>query len=68
MPENLLNFFMDLVYDSEAPLQADYYRFLSSICKFKNDGISLNQENIFKLYKAMQSENLYTTNFVDRFK
>ncbi|EAR98945.2 MIR domain protein (macronuclear) [Tetrahymena thermophila SB210] len=66
--ENIMNFFMDLVYDPKAPLKADYYRFLSSVCRFKNDGISLNQESIYKLYKSIQNQNLYASNFVEKFK
>jgi len=68
-PMNLMNYFMDMIYN-DAPLKADYYRFLSSICKFKNDGLSLNQENIFKLYKSRSqlADDPSFVNIIDKFK
>ena len=48
---------MDLLYEDNAPLKANYYKFLSSICKLENKGLSLNQENLYKLFKTQKISN-----------
>lgn len=48
-PINLINFFMNLLWDDLAPNNSQYMKFLTSICYFKNKGITINQENIFKV-------------------
>ena len=37
--------------EEEAPNKQDYIRFLRKICIYKEEGISENQENIYKLFK-----------------
>lgn len=50
-PVNLIVFFMNLVWDEHSHQKSYYLKFLRSVCRFHTKGISLNQENIFKLYK-----------------
>jgi len=54
--QNLIHFFMLSLWNRDSPIRADYFRFLRSICKFGDDGVSLNQELIYKLYKKMSAE------------
>lgn len=54
-PINLINFFVNLLWDEKAMNKADYMNFLSSICTYKSKGITINQENIFKLFKKFTS-------------
>ncbi|EGR27735.1 MIR domain protein [Ichthyophthirius multifiliis] len=68
-PINLLNYFMNLIWDDKALRKADYLRFLSDICIYKDKGITINQENIFKLYKKfscmkndLNQENIFSQN------
>lgn len=49
---NLLNYFIDLIDDNDAPLKADYFRFLSSTCKFRNNSVYQNQSKIYKLFTS----------------
>lgn len=42
---------MNLIWDKTSENRPSYLRFLSTICRVEDRGISLNQENIFKLYK-----------------
>ena len=42
---------MNLMWDESAKNKHDYFRFLSSVCTYMDHGISINQENIYKLYK-----------------
>lgn len=50
-PINLIVFFMNLIWDENSLQKSNYLKFLRSISRFSNKGISLNQENIFKIYK-----------------
>ncbi|KAL4438400.1 hypothetical protein ABPG74_009439 [Tetrahymena malaccensis] len=54
-PINLINFFMSLLWDSTAKNKSDYLRFLSRVCYFNEKGITINQENIYKLYKKFSA-------------
>ena len=42
---------MNLLWDNEAENKQGYLRFLSSVCTVQDRGISINQENIYKLFK-----------------
>ena len=43
---------MNIIWDDSAQHKKDYLRFLASICiTSDHKGISINQENIYKLYK-----------------
>ena len=42
---------MNLLWDHTAWHKKDYLKFLSSVCVFNDKGFSINQENIYKLYK-----------------
>jgi uncharacterized protein YktA (UPF0223 family) len=44
-------YFVNLIWDDEAQNNSDYLKFLRSVCRFNEEGININQENIFKLYK-----------------
>lgn len=46
---------MNLSSDKNAIYKSDYLNFLLSICKYKNQGINLNQENIYKKFKKYSS-------------
>ena len=46
---------MNLIWDREAVNRASYLRFLTCTCRFDMQGVSLNQENIFKLFKKYNS-------------
>ncbi|KAL4462524.1 hypothetical protein ABPG74_000354 [Tetrahymena malaccensis] len=50
-PINLIVFFMNLIWDDNSKLNSNYLKFLRSICRIQNKAISLNQENIFKIFK-----------------
>lgn len=50
-PINLIVYFINLIWDDEAINNSDYLAFLSSVCRYQNEAVSINQENIFKLYK-----------------
>jgi len=41
-PINLVNFFVNLLWDNKAVNKSDYMRFLRSICTFKHKGITIN--------------------------
>lgn len=43
---------MNLIWDDSAPIRSHYLDFLSAICKNGENGMSLNQENVYKLYKT----------------
>ena len=47
---------MNLLWDLEAPLRSMYLYFLRNICKAKNKPITINQENIYKLYKIFSGK------------
>lgn len=53
---NLIQFFMLRLWNKASPIRADYFRFLRSLCKFGQEGVSLNQEIIYKLYKKMSAQ------------
>ncbi|EGR32737.1 MIR domain protein [Ichthyophthirius multifiliis] len=50
-PINIIIYFMNLIWDDKAQYKSHYLKFLRSICRIQNKAISLNQENIFKLFK-----------------
>lgn len=52
-PINLINYYMNMVWDSQAVIKQDYIRFLRSLCRFGEKGININQEMIYKLYNCM---------------
>jgi hypothetical protein len=55
-PVNLINYFMNLVWDETAPNKPDYIHFLAQVCTVNGQrGVSINQENIFKLFKKYNS-------------
>jgi uncharacterized protein YktA (UPF0223 family) len=47
----LINYFVNLIWDDEAWNNSDYLKFLRSVSRYQNESITLNQENLFKLYK-----------------
>ena len=48
---------MNLIWDESATLKSDYLKFLRNVCKLGNKGVTLNQENIYKLFKKYSSIN-----------
>ena len=52
-PMNLINYYMNLIWDGESTIKQEYMRFLRCLCKFGERGININQEMIFKLYNCM---------------
>ena len=52
-PMNLINYYMNLIWDGESTIKQEYMRFLRCLCKFGDRGININQEMIFKLYNCM---------------
>lgn len=52
---NLVQYFMNLIWDEQAELHSDYLKFLGITCILHNKGVTLNQENIYKLYKKYTS-------------
>lgn len=54
-PVNLIQYFMNLMWDDTAIHTPEYLKFLSSICRFDERGVSKNQENIYKLFKKYNS-------------
>jgi len=46
---------MNLIWDESATLKSDYMKFLRNVCKYGSKGVTLNQENIYKLYKTYTS-------------
>lgn len=52
-PINLMNFFMNLLWDKEKGIKPDYLRFMRSLCRFQGKGVNINQEMMFKLYNCM---------------
>lgn len=60
-PINLLNFFMNLIWEPKTNIKEEYLKFLRRLSRFKDKGININQEMIFKLYNCMlisKKENL----------
>lgn len=41
-PVNLIVFFMNLIWDDKLNQKSNYLKFLRSICRYQNKGISLN--------------------------
>jgi len=52
-PMNLMNFYMNLIWDSKTIIKQDYLKFLQNLCKYEEKGVNINQEMIFKLYNCM---------------
>lgn len=52
-PMNLLNFFMNLLWDPSTTIKQEYLRFLRCLCKVQDKGVNINQEMIYKLYNCM---------------
>ena len=50
-PVNLIQYFMNLISDQTALFNPEYQKFLKNICKYRDKGMNLNQENIYKLFK-----------------
>lgn len=57
-PINLINYFMNLIWDDTAYLHSNYLNFLRTTCKVNNKSITLNQENIYKLFKNYSSDRM----------
>ena len=52
-PMNLLNFYMNLIWDPNTTIKQEYVKLVRSLCKFQEKGVNINQEMIFKLYNCM---------------
>ncbi|CAD8131502.1 unnamed protein product [Paramecium pentaurelia] len=55
-PINIIQYFFNLIIDDTAKNNEHYLRFLRHICRYKNIAISINQENLFKLYKKYNKQ------------
>ena len=47
---------MNLIWDPTAIYNSDHLKLLRSICKIGNKGVTLNQENIYKLFKKYSQQ------------
>ncbi|CAK81479.1 unnamed protein product (macronuclear) [Paramecium tetraurelia] len=55
-PINIIQYFFNLMIDDTAKNNEHYLRFLRHLCRYKNNAISINQENLFKLYKKYSKQ------------
>jgi len=42
---------MNLLWDESALNKGSYFRFLAAVCRFGDQGLSSNQENLYYLYE-----------------
>ena len=56
-PINLMNFFMNLIWDPNTTIKQEYVKFLRCICRMHDKAVNINQEMIFKLYNCMVMAN-----------
>jgi len=52
-PMNLINFYINMIWENDGTNKQEYLRFLRCLCKNGEMNININQEIIYKLYNCM---------------
>ena len=57
-PVNIINYVLNLIRMSKNRKNINLIRFLRAICNHKNQGITQNQEILFKIFDVEETQNL----------